>query len=59
MNWGFIGVCLAIIGFLGWRIVQRVRLLNQRIEALREEQERNPLDPFSAWMELWRIIDKR
>ena len=55
MNWGFIGVCLAIIGFLGWRIV----LLNQRIEALREEQERNPLDPFSAWMELWRIIDKR
>lgn len=59
MNWGFIAVCLGIIGLLGWRIVQRVRLLNQRIEQLREEQEHNPLDPFSAWIELWRLIDRR
>lgn len=59
MSWGFIAICLGIISLLGWRIVQRVRLLNQRIEQLREEQERNPLDPFSAWMELWRMSGKR
>lgn len=59
MNWGFVVVCVVIIAILAWRAAVRVRMLNQRITEVRDEMERNPLDPFSAWMELWRLMDKR
>ncbi|CUU11511.1 MAG: hypothetical protein K6U12_03065 [Armatimonadetes bacterium] len=59
MNWAFVAICMVVIAVLAWRIAVRVRLLNQRIEEVRDEMERNPLDPFSAWMELWRLIDRR
>ncbi len=59
MNWGFVAVCGVIIAVLAWRAAVRVRMLNQRIAEARDEMERNPLDPFSAWMELWRLMDKR
>ncbi len=59
MNWGFVVGCVVIIAILAWRAAVRVRMLNQRITEVRDEMERNPLDPFSAWMELWRLMDKR
>lgn len=59
MNWAFVAVCLVVIAVLAWRIAVCVRMLNQRINEVRDEMEHNSLDPFSAWMELWRLIDKR
>lgn len=55
MNWWFILVCLGIIGVLAWQIRQTLRRLNARIAEFDEERRRNPLDPFSAWMELLRL----
>ncbi|GIV10990.1 MAG: hypothetical protein KatS3mg020_0481 [Fimbriimonadales bacterium] len=59
MNIPFVLVCLAIIALLIYSAVQRNRRINQRIAELDEERERNPLDPFSAMMELYRLQEER
>ncbi len=46
MNWAFVAICMVVIAVLAWRIAVRVRLLNQRIEEVRDEMERNPLTLF-------------
>jgi len=43
-----------------WRILayRRVQAINARIAELDEERARNPLDPFSALMELYRLQEE-
>lgn len=59
MNIPFVLVCLGIIALLVYSAVQWTRRINQRIAELDEERERNPLDPFSAMMELYRLQEER
>ncbi|MCX7993648.1 MAG: hypothetical protein N2651_08265 [Fimbriimonadales bacterium] len=55
MNMPFVLVCLLIIAALVYSAVQWTRRINERIAELDAERERNPLDPFSALMELYRL----
>lgn len=59
MNVPFVLVCLAIIALLLYSAVRLNRQINQRIRELDEERARNPLDPFSALMELYRLQEER
>ncbi len=58
MNVPFVLVCLAIIGLLGYWAYRRVQAINARIAELDEERANNPLDPFSALMELYRLQEE-
>ncbi len=58
MNWWFVLLCLGVIAFLAWRTAVLVRGINQRLAELDEERARNPLDPFSALMELYRLQER-
>ncbi len=55
MNWSFIAICLVIIGVLAWQIRNTLKRLNARIAEFDLERRQNPLDPFSAWMDLLRL----
>lgn len=55
MNIPFVLVCLAIIALLLYSACRWNRRINERLAELDAERERNPLDPFSAWMELYRL----
>ncbi|MFN7161989.1 MAG: hypothetical protein ACK4NB_02910 [Fimbriimonadales bacterium] len=59
MNVPFVLVCLAIIALLLYAAVRLNRQINQRIRELDEERARNPLDTFSALMELYRLQEER
>ncbi|MFN4032047.1 MAG: hypothetical protein ACK4ME_00245 [Fimbriimonadales bacterium] len=59
MNVPFVLACLAIIALLVYSAVRLNHRINQRIRELDEERERNPLDPFSALMELYRLQEER
>ena len=59
MNVPFVLVCLVIIALLGYWAYRRVQAINARIAELDEERARNPLDPFSALMELYRLQEER
>ncbi|GIV08837.1 MAG: hypothetical protein KatS3mg019_0928 [Fimbriimonadales bacterium] len=59
MNVPFVIVCLVIIALLIYSAVRLNRCINQRLAELDEERERNPLDPFSAMMELYRLQEER
>ncbi len=59
MNIPFVLVCLGIIALLVYSAVRWTQRINQRITELDEERERNPLDPFSAMMELYRLQEER
>ncbi|MDM7460703.1 MAG: hypothetical protein P3X24_003515 [bacterium] len=59
MNVPFVLACLAIIALLVYSAVRLNRQINQRIRELDEERARNPLDPFSALMELYRLQEER
>jgi hypothetical protein len=58
MNVPFVLVCLAIIALLGYLAYRRVQAINARIAELDEERARNPLDPFSVLMELYRLQEE-
>jgi hypothetical protein len=58
MNVPFVLVCLAIIALLGYLAYRRVQAINARITELDKERARNPLDPFSALMELYRLQEE-
>lgn len=58
MNVPFVLVCLAIIALLTYLAYRRVQDINARIAELDEERARNPLDPFSALMELYRLQEE-
>ncbi len=58
MNLWFVFLCLMIIALLAWRTMLLVRGINQRLAELDEERARNPLDPFSALMELYRLQEQ-
>ncbi|MFQ3610337.1 MAG: hypothetical protein SNJ72_02480 [Fimbriimonadales bacterium] len=55
MNVWFVLLCMVVIAILAWRTAVLVRGINQRLAELDEERARNPLDPFSALMELYRL----
>jgi hypothetical protein len=59
MNIPFVLVCMAIIALLVYSAVRLNRRINQRLAELDEERARNPLDPFSAMMELYRLQEER
>ncbi|MCS6918915.1 MAG: hypothetical protein NZM28_04015 [Fimbriimonadales bacterium] len=50
---------MAIIALLIYSAVRLTRRINQRLAELDEERERNPLDPFSAMMELYRLQEEQ
>lgn len=58
MNVPFVLVCLAIITLLGYLAYRRVQAIDARLAELDEERARNPLDPFSALMELYRLQEE-
>jgi len=55
MNVPFVITCLVIIALLIYTAYRQTQRINQRIAELDEERQRNPLDPFSALMELYRL----
>lgn len=59
MNAPFVLICLAIIALLVYGAYRRTQAINARIAQLDEERTRNPLDPFSALMELYRLQEER
>ncbi|MDW8052564.1 MAG: hypothetical protein RMJ83_08820 [Armatimonadota bacterium] len=59
MNIPFVLVCLAIIALLIYTAYRQVQRINQRLAELDEERRRNPLDPFSALMELYRLQEEQ
>ena len=59
MNVPFVLVCLVIIALLSYMAYRRVQAINARIAELDEERARNPLDPFSALMERYRLQEER
>jgi len=59
MNVPFVIVCLAIIALLIYSAVRLNRRINDRLAELDAERERNPLDPFSALMELYRLQEEQ
>ncbi|MFN7016272.1 MAG: hypothetical protein ACK4P5_03780 [Fimbriimonadales bacterium] len=59
MNIPFVLVCLVIIALLIGSAVRLNRRINERLAELDAERARNPLDPFSAWMELYRLHEER
>jgi hypothetical protein len=59
MNVPFVIVCLAIIALLIYSAVRLNRRINERLAELDAERERNPLDPFSALMELYRLQEEQ
>ncbi|MDW8107957.1 MAG: hypothetical protein RMK45_10840 [Armatimonadota bacterium] len=59
MNIPFVLVCLAIIALLMYTAYRQVQRINQRLVELDEERQRNPLDPFSALMELYRLQEEQ
>lgn len=59
MNVPFVLICLVIIALLVYGAYRRVQAINARIAQLDEERARNPLDPFSALMELYRLQEER
>ncbi|MGQ9656485.1 MAG: hypothetical protein ACUVV1_01115 [Fimbriimonadales bacterium] len=59
MNVPFVLICLAIIALLVYGAYRRVLAINARIAQLDEERARNPLDPFSALMEIYRLQEER
>jgi hypothetical protein len=59
MNVPFVLACLVIIALLGYLAYRRVQAINARLAELDEERVRNPLDPFSALMELYRLQEER
>jgi hypothetical protein len=58
MNVPFVLVCLAIIALLGYLAYRRVQAIDARLAELDEERACNPLDPFSALMELYRLQEE-
>ncbi len=58
MNLPFVLVCLTIIALLIYSAVRLNRRINERLAELDAERERNPLDPFSALMELYRLQEE-
>jgi hypothetical protein len=58
MNVPFVLVCLVIIALLSYMAYRRVQAINARIAELDEERARNPLDPFSALIELYRLQEE-
>ncbi|MCS7300237.1 MAG: hypothetical protein NZ556_01590 [Fimbriimonadales bacterium] len=58
MNIPFVLGCLAIIALLIYSAVRLNRRINERLAELDAERERNPLDPFSALMELYRLQEE-
>ncbi|MGQ9901246.1 MAG: hypothetical protein ACUVR1_03410 [Fimbriimonadales bacterium] len=52
-------ICLAIIALLVYGAYRRVLAINARIAQLDEERARNPLDSFSALMEIYRLQEER
>jgi hypothetical protein len=59
MNVPFVIVCLAIIALLIYSAVRLNRRIDERLAELDAERERNPLDPFSALMELYRLQEEQ
>ncbi|MCS7190389.1 MAG: hypothetical protein NZ843_02165 [Fimbriimonadales bacterium] len=52
-------VCLAIIALLLYSAYRLNQRISERLAELDAERERNPLDPFSALMELYRLQEAR
>ncbi|MFN3689444.1 MAG: hypothetical protein ACK4UU_00805 [Fimbriimonadales bacterium] len=59
MNIPFVLVCCALIALLIYSAVRLNRRINARLAELDAERARNPLDPFSALMELYRLQEDR
>lgn len=59
MNVPFVIICLGIIALLIYSAVRLNRRIDERLAELDAERERNPLDPFSALMELYRLQEER
>ncbi|GIV05714.1 MAG: hypothetical protein KatS3mg016_1289 [Fimbriimonadales bacterium] len=59
MNVPFVIICFGIIALLIYSAVRLSRRINERLAELDAERERNPLDPFSALMELYRLQEER
>ncbi len=59
MNIPFVLVCLAIIAVLMAIAYRNLRRLNQRIAEWDEERARQPMDPFQALAELYRLQESR
>lgn len=59
MNVPFVIGCLVIIALLIYSAARLNRRINERLAELDAERERNPLDPFSALMELYRLQEER
>ncbi|MCS7208790.1 MAG: hypothetical protein NZ874_04380 [Fimbriimonadales bacterium] len=59
MNIPFVLACLVIIALLAYSAYRLNQRINERLAELDAERERNPLDPFSALMELYRMQEEQ
>lgn len=55
MNIPFVLISLAVIALLVWMAHRNIQRLNRRIAELDEERTQQPLDPFRALAELYRL----